>query len=244
MLSHIITESNNGLLFTVRLFNLIFSSSTNKVIPYIEVTFGNTSWTTTKNQEACGKVYWGNSHTFEANEIQHLTFRVFFKSGFFRETDIGSCVVKAETFVSRKGTLMSEIVPNNGSRILITWGFIMEDRQYESEECLRLINEVEAEREEIKYFKSKLKQKLQQIKEKSKLCKEALKNILLNIEPFLEIPSNKDKQLNSRIQISAERQKINKKASELLYLKVYIEKELQKTLAHNNLDYSRSLKVL
>ena len=69
----------------------------------------------------------------------------------------------------------------------VCWAFYTEEnRKGHQYEYLKLINEVEAEREEVKYFKNKIRGKLMRVKENSRSYKEQLKNLLTNFEGVLE----------------------------------------------------------
>ena len=84
-----------------------------------------------------------------------------------------------------------------------------EERRSECKDYLKLINEFEAEREEIKYYKNKIRTKLLTVKEKSRNCKEQLRKPMLNMEPILKIYSDKEKLYIDRALVITERNKID-----------------------------------
>ena len=144
-------------------------------------------------------------------------------------------MIKSKTFNTKKGTRISEIFTKEGAKITIVWGFVMdEERRNECEDYLNLIHEVEAEREEIKYYNNKIRLKLLKVKEKSRNCKVKLQKLMLSMEPILEVYQDKKKLYNDRALIITERKRIDSHASEMLYLKVRIQKELEKLSALNS----------
>ena len=150
-----ITESSKGLLVTIRIISLELPRLQYKNIPHIETRFGNSIWISSKTTEYSSKIHWSQNHTFDLPEILPLQFKVFHKTVFFKEVEIGNCVIKAETFSGKKGTRISELLNKEGAKITIVWGFVIdEERKNECEDYVKLINEVEVEREEIKYYKN------------------------------------------------------------------------------------------
>lgn len=242
-----ITENSKGLLLTLRIIRLDLPQALTKSILHIESTFSSFLWLSAKHPENHSKVHWSQSHTFELSELLPLHFRVFHKSGFFKEIEIGNCSVNLETFSSKKGIRISEVFTKDKGKITIIWGFVIdEDKKNENEEYLKLINEVEAEREEIKYYKNKVKGKLWKVKEKSRNCKEQLRKILTSMEPILEVCYDKEKICNDRALIIAERKRIDSQASEMLYLKVRVQKEFDRLVEMNSshAEYGKTLHTL
>ena len=242
-----IIDSSKGLLVTLRIISVTITPTLWKYIPYVEAKFNNVTWVSSTNTEGSSRTRWSQNHTFELSEISPLQYRVYYKSGFFKEIELGTCVTKVEGFNSKKGIRVSEILNKEGTKIIIVWSFaIEEDKKNDCEDYLKLINEVEAEREETKYNKNKVKAKLLKIKEKGKQCKEQLRRIMLSMDPMTELYQDKEKLSNDRASIITERKKIDSQASEMLYLKIRIQKEFERLLDSNSSknDYSRPLKTL
>ena len=66
------------------------------------------------------------------------------------------------------------------------------------------------------------------------------------MDPMTELYQDKEKLSNDRASIITERKKIDSQASEMLYLKIRIQKEFERLLDSNSSknDYSRPLKTL
>ena len=68
-----------------------------------------------------------------------------------------SCIVKTESFSRKKGVKYSEM-QNFSEKVSVFWAYVIEEnKKVENLSLLKLINEIEAEREEVKYYKNKMK---------------------------------------------------------------------------------------
>ena len=91
---------------------------------------------------------------------------VFYKKNIFIANEFSSCSVKSENFSSKKGIKYTELY-SEGQKLTIFWAYVIEeDKKGENKEYTKMINEIEAEREEVKYKKYKIENKLRMIKEK------------------------------------------------------------------------------
>ena len=121
-----------------------------------------------------------------------MTISLCYKSGFFSDTEFSSCLIKTEIFSSHKGIVCSELV-NEIGKVQVFWIFVVEeDKKGENFEFLKMINEVEAEREEIKFCKNKTLQKLKNVKAKRKMCKEEMNSLIQNFEPIVDLYAEKE----------------------------------------------------
>ena len=179
-------EPSNGIILTIKIIKAqlpesIFSSS-----PSIAVKLGSLTWQTYKPQNAQEKNDWNKTHTFELSEVANMRFTVNYKTGIFKESELCSTELCCDVFSSKKGVRYTEIV-NLNAKVVIIWGFFIEEnRKVENYEYLKMINEVEVEREEVKFFKNKIRAKLERVKEKNRVYKEQMKNVIENVEGLLE----------------------------------------------------------
>ena len=179
-------EVPKSLLVTIRIIKLILPLNFPKNIPSIVIKFGKNTWHSSKPLEDSHKITWKLSHTFEIPEIIPMYIGVFYKSGLFSESEYSSCVVKSENFSSKKGIKYTELL-NENEKATIFWTYIIEeDRKFENNEMLKLLNEVEVEREEVRYYKYNIQIKLLKLKKKSITCKEELKHFMRHFESILE----------------------------------------------------------
>ena len=157
----------------------------------ITLKFLNSSWKSSKPLES-SKIHWKQSHTFDLPHLCPLTISLSYKSGFFSDTEYSSCLIKTENFSSRKGIICSELLNETG-KVQVFWVFILdEEKKGENLDYLRMINEVEAEREEIKLCKNKTLQKLRNVKTRRKMCKEEMSSLIQNFEPIIELYTEKE----------------------------------------------------
>ncbi|OMJ83839.1 hypothetical protein SteCoe_15138 [Stentor coeruleus] len=185
-------EFPRSLLLTIRIIKLILPSCFPKANAHLIIKIGNFSWDSIKPYQDNEKTSWKTSHTFEVSEISPMYIGVFYKSGFFSETEFCGCTVKTENFKGRKGIKYTE-VGYDDQKAKMFWTFIIdEEKNHENLEMQKLINEVEAEREEIKYRKNRIRAKMLSIKEKRKACKDEIMNLVQNFKPILELCVEKD----------------------------------------------------
>ena len=157
-----------------------------------------------------------------------MHFGLFYKNRLFNMNEYCSCIVKTESFSRKKGVKYSEM-QNFSEKVSVFWAYVIEEnKKVENLSLLKLINEIEAEREEVKYYKNKMKIKLMKIKEKSKACKLELERLIRNFEPIIEFCTENEQIPDDSLVIIAERKKINDQTLEMLYKKVKIEKEIEK----------------
>lgn len=118
---------------------------------------------------------------------------ISYKTGIFTSKEYCNMTLNPEIFSSKKGIRFTDILNSNdetqnSQKVTVMWSFHTEEnRKCEQFEYLKLINELEAERESVKFFKNKIKNKLQRVKENSKSYKEQLKNLLTNIEGAFDL---------------------------------------------------------
>lgn len=194
-------ETPRGLLLTIRIIKLILPSSFPKINPQIVVKFGDLSWNSAKSYQESKKISWKLGHTFEIPEICPMYIGVFHKSGFFTETEFCACTVKTENFKGRKGIKYTEI-GHDEHKAKMFWVFVTEEEKHENLDLQKLINEVEAEREEIKYRKNRIRIKMQNVKGKRKACMEETINLIQNFEPIIGLCIDKDQTQNNQNVIS------------------------------------------
>jgi hypothetical protein len=121
-----------------------------------------------------------------------MTITISYKSGFFSESEFSSCLIKTEIFTTRKGVICSEVI-NEGLKVQVFWIFVVEEeKKGENLDFLKLVNEVEAEREEVKFIKNKTLQKLRSVKAKRKMCKEEMNSLIQNFEPIVDLYTEKE----------------------------------------------------
>ena len=163
----IMKELSKGILVTIRLIKVILPSNFPKRNAlHIVIKFGDSVWDSTAETENSSRIHWRKSHTFEISEISPMYIGVFYKKNIFIAKEFSSCVVKSENFSSKKGVKYTELYEQE-QKLTIFWTYVIEeDKKGENKEYVRLINEIEAEREEIKYKKNKVENKLRIIKEK------------------------------------------------------------------------------
>ena len=179
-------EPSKGILLTVRIIKVLLPDHVASHSPCLTVKIGGFTWQVYKSHDFTQSSHWKQSHTFELPETLSMYIGISYKSGLFKTKEYCSCTVNSEIFSSKKGIRFTEIV-NSDEKVTVCWAFYTEEnRKGHQYEYLKLINEVEAEREEVKYFKNKIKGKLMRVKENSRSYKEQLKNLLTNFEGVLE----------------------------------------------------------
>jgi hypothetical protein len=184
-------DSNTGHLITIRLLKSIFPLNFPKTQTTITVKFPSLQWKTSKNLET-NKIHWKQSHSFDLPELSPMTITISYKSGFFSESEFSSCLIKTEIFTTRKGVICSEVI-NEGLKVQVFWIFVVEEeKKGENLDFLKLVNEVEAEREEVKFIKNKTLQKLRSVKAKRKMCKEEMNSLIQNFEPIVDLYTEKE----------------------------------------------------
>lgn len=227
-------EGSLGYILTLRIIKVLLPSNFPSHSPRLTFKIGSSEWLTTKTQDDPTSIHWEKNHTYDIPELLPMTIKITYTTRFFKDNEYCSCVVNSETFTSKKGIRFTEMVIQ-GQRVKIIWAFVIEeDRKVENAEFIRLINEVEAEKEETRYYKGHIKSKLAKLKEKSALCKEQLRNLVQNLEPMLGYQSDLDKNDSEVVSIAAERKKIYSKANDMLFLKLRIQKEMEKVNNRNN----------
>ena len=184
-------DPNTGHLITIRLLKSVFPPNFPRTQTTLTLKFLHNAWKSSKSLET-SKIHWKQSHTFDLSHISPMTISLSYKSGFFSDTHYSSCQIKAEVFSSRKGIICSELL-NELGKVQVFWIFVLEEeKKGENLEYLKMINEVEAEREEIKFCKNKTLQKLKNVKNKRKMCKEEMNSLIQNFEPIIELYTEKE----------------------------------------------------
>lgn len=180
------SEPSKSILLTIRIIKVFLPEHVASNSPCLTVKVGGFTWQVYKSHDFSQSSHWDQSHTFDLPETLPMHISVSYKSGLFKSKECCSCTVSPEIFSSKKGVRFTEIV-NSNEKVTVLWGFYSEEnRKGEQCEYLKLINEIEAEREQVKYFKNKIKAKLVKVKEKSRNYKDQLKNLLSNFEGLLE----------------------------------------------------------
>lgn len=211
----IITEGSLGYILTIRVIKVILPQNFPSRTPHLAFKIGLAEWRTSKTQDDPSCIHWEASYTFELPELFPVNIKIAYTPGLFKENEYCSCVVNSDIFTSKKGVRFTEMVIQ-GQRVKVIWAYVIEeDRKVENYEFLKLINEVEAEKEEVKYSKDRIKSKLAKLKEKSNLCKEQLRNLVQSFKPKLEYQSESDKNLSNSLSIAAERKKIYSQANDM-----------------------------
>jgi C2 domain len=228
-------RSLKELIVTVRVISLDFGLVTHKGHVNLEAKMGSATRSSSKTIESSSKTHWKQNYTFEVGDLMPLEIRLYYKSHFFKEVNIGNCIIPTEIFDTKKAIRVSDIFNKENLKITMVWAFCIEENKYENLDYLKLINEIETEREETKYYKNKIREKLFKIKEKSKKCKEKLQKLMNSLEFQLESNQDIDKIYNTRALVIAERKLIDAKVGEMLYLKVKIQKEYEKIMYLNSL---------
>jgi len=186
-------DTHFGYLVTVRLVKSTFPPNFPKTQVTISTKLNNTLWKTSKFLDS-HKIQWKQAYSFEVSDLNQLSMSISisYKSGFFSETTFSHTSINSETFTSPKGLQCTEL-QNSTQKIQLFWVFIIEDyKKAENSEYLKLINEIEAEREELKFHKNRTLQKLKQVKNKRRACKEELNSLIQNFEPILDMCSDKE----------------------------------------------------
>ncbi|OMJ69143.1 hypothetical protein SteCoe_33205 [Stentor coeruleus] len=227
-------EGSLGYILTLRIIKVLLPPNFPSHSPRLTFKIGSSEWLTTKTQDDPTSIHWEKTHTYDLPELHSMSIKVTYTTRLFKDNEYCSCVVNSETFTTKKGIRFTEMVIQD-QRVKIIWAFVIEeDRKVENAEFIRLINEVEVEKEEIRYYKGCIKSKLAKLKEKSSLCKEQLRNLVQSFEPILEYKSDLDKNDSEVLSIAAERKKIYSQANDMLFLKLRIQKEMEKVNNHNN----------
>lgn len=184
-------DSNSSYLVTIRLVKSIFPPDFPKTQVTVTIKFNEVQWKTSKILDS-SKIHWKQAHSFEVSELSQMSISLSFKSGFFSETEYSRAAIKPGTFTSRKGHQCTEL-SNSVNKIQLFWVFVIEEyKRCESIDYLKLINEIEAEREELKLSKHKILQKLKQVKNKRRACKEEMNSLIQNFEPILDMCGDKE----------------------------------------------------
>lgn len=198
------TESMRNVIVTIRVIKVLLPKSFNEKKPILIINFGKESWRSSRD-ECSLKINWKQSHTFEIDEVCHMYIGVFYKKNLFKESEFCSCIVKSENFSAKKGIKFTEI-GQYPDKLTVFWTYVIEEtRKGENTDLLVLINEVEAEREEVKYKKSKVEERLRRIKGKRYECKKNIKNLQSNFHPILGILAMKTSDFNSQAKRSESR---------------------------------------
>ncbi|OMJ83642.1 hypothetical protein SteCoe_15368 [Stentor coeruleus] len=227
----IIPENSLGYILAIRIIKVLLPSNFPSHSPRLTLKIGSSEWFTTKTQDDPTSIHWEKTYIYDLSELSPMSIKISFTTKLFKDNEYCSCIVNSETFTTKKGIRFTEMV-NQGQRVKIIWAFVIEeDRKIENAEFIRLINEVEVEKEEIRYYKNRIKTKLAKLKEKSTVCKEQLRNLVQNFEPILE--SDCDKNDGEVMSIAAERKKIYSQANDMLFLKLRIQKEMEKVNNRN-----------
>jgi hypothetical protein len=177
-------EPSKGLLLTIRIIKVLLPDHVASHSPSLTLKIGGFTWQVSKSHDFSQSTYWNKSSTFELPDFLPMFLGISYKSGLFKTKEFCSTTVNSEIFSSKKGVRFTEIV-NSNEKVNVLWGFYSEENR-KGDEFLKLISEVEAEREQVKYLKNKVKAKLQRVKESSKSYKEQLKNLLSNFEGVFE----------------------------------------------------------
>lgn len=179
-------EPSKGILLTIRIIKVYLPDHVASHSPNLTIKIGGFTWQAHKSHDFSQSSHWNQSHTFELPDTLPMHISISYKSGIFKTKECCSCTVNSDIFSSKKGVRFTEIV-NLNEKVNFLWGFYNEEtRKGEQSEYLKLINEIEAEREQVKYFKNKIKSKLVRVKEKSRSYKDQLKSLLSNFEGLLE----------------------------------------------------------
>ena len=179
-------EPSKGILLTIRIIKVLLPDHVALHSPSLTLKIGGFTWQVYKSHDFSQSSFWNQSHTFELPDLLPMFLGISYKSGLFKTKECCSTTVNSDIFSCKKGVRFTEIV-NSNEKVNVLWGFYSEEnRKGEQHEFLKLINEVEVEREQVKYLKNKVKAKLQRVKESSKSYKDQLRTLLNNFEGVFE----------------------------------------------------------
>ena len=186
-------EGSKGILLSVRIIKVLLPPHVASHSPCMTIKVGGYTWQVYKSHDFSQSSHWNQTHTFELPETLPMYIGISYKSGLFKSKEYCSSTLNPEIFSSRKGIRFTEFVSTNedsqsNDKVTVMWAFYTEEnRKCEQYEYLKLISELEAEREVVKYLKNKLKGKLQRVKDNSRSYKEQLKNLLTSIEGAFDL---------------------------------------------------------
>ena len=180
------TENARGVLVSVRVVKAhltINIAKVGKMNPRVRVDCGDQSWYSRTANSMHVHPCWGQSHTFELNELAPISITVQHKGLIFAPQDIGSCYIKAEFLNSGKKIGWWELLHQNEvcGRLLVC---LLAEEEKEPVEYAKYINEIELEKEEVKFFKRQYVQKLSEAKKKIKKQREQLKQVFEKVTPL------------------------------------------------------------
>ncbi|CAG9320316.1 unnamed protein product [Blepharisma stoltei] len=171
-------ETQQTIYLTIRLIEAKFENNVvrlGKMSPYAEIRHGEQIW---KSQAAAGQhlsPHWNQSCTFISKSLFPLEIRFLHKSRIFSDVEIAKITINIDQSTRKKGASWWNLAEGSGRVLLCFIWDLAEEMRNSGVDYKKLIQEVELEKEEVKFYKKKTQQKLWNLKIESNSCKKHIK---------------------------------------------------------------------
>lgn len=221
------TESIHTVLLSVRVIEAKLETNVAKIgsmNPRVQVDCCGQSWVSKTANNMHKNPVWHQTHTFELNEVSPVTVSVQHKNFFLGTYEIGSCCIKAQDLNFRKKVGWWSLTCNGEAVGEILLGYYSEEK--EPNKYSKLINEVELQKEEVKFFKRIYLQKICEVKKDRKKLRKSVKEQLKKITPLPTEESEEEQEWEAQLRFQ-QLKDIQEDKQQLLEKNQKIEKELE-----------------
>lgn len=237
-----VTEVSKKLYFSIRVINAVPTVNHKdllKIKPKVRVLCNLQRWEIKPQEVSYKKLSYHQTHTFELYDIFPITIQIFKKNFLYNEQIYGECTVKSVKYKQTKKVGWVEVTKQGEKVADLLLGYLFEDERHPKSPNYEVrVNEVELEKEEVKFHKNQVKKKHSALKSQIKVYKKLCWELFGTNQRFKQTQGKAD--LNEEISNYARKNQLLEKELQNIFKvkqECLVSQTLQKSQTDSNLSY-------